>query len=59
MACSARNSPGACPVCPQDMMNSPSQEYFTTRLFPLLLWPSAMKTLPLSATTTSLGELKL
>ena len=43
-------SPGPAPVCPQAMTNVPSDAYFTTRL---LIWPSATKMSPLSATATS------
>src|SRR6267378_8702669 len=56
MQCAVRNSPGAYPVFPQALMNFPSFEYLTMRLFEP--WPSATKISPLGAVTTPAGDLK-
>src|SRR5579863_6908436 len=58
-ACGMSNSPGPVPFFPQVLMNFPSLENFTMRLFDSPPWPSATKMSPLGATTTSDGMLNV
>src|SRR2546425_4008989 len=59
MACSSANSPGPDPFFPQVLRNRPSFENFTIRAFEPPPCPSATKMLPLEATTTADGRLKI
>ena len=59
MACNSANSPGPDPFFPQALRNLPSLDNFTIRAFESPPCPSATKMVPLGATTTAEGRLKV